>query len=421
MSTSPTSEKKAKQSVAITGMGCMCAAGRDVSEVWESLIKVRVNCVQPPAWLFRTVLSYPVFAGPEQCITEKARDLLKVAAPDFSQESVSRTILLAVSAVTEALAQAGLNPETLRQKKVGIALGTTVGCTFHNEEYYKAWREGLSPDLEPVRYFLNGNVAAALHKILGTQGPTAVVTNACASGTDAIGLARDWIAGGQCDFAIAGGADELSRVAYNGFVSLMLSDTEPCRPFNADRQGLNLGEGAGIMVLEPLEKAEERGAGCLGWVRGYGSASDGYHPTAPHPEGRGLKNAFKTAMLDAVIDPNDIALINAHGTGTQANDVAETSALAAFFSGPETVPIVSTKGITGHTLGAAGGVEAVFTLLALRAGLTPGTVGCINPDPSFLLRPLIQGESKELHRNIGISQSLAFGGGNGVLVLEAAP
>jgi len=404
--------------IAVTGMGCMAGGGTDVENLWENLGLVRVNCRPVPEYLFKTILDFPVFAAPEDCLSRTARELLDVVAPGFSEASVSRTILLAISAVAEALQQAGITPGILHNKRVGIALGTTVGCTFHNEEYYSAWRNGLEPDLAPVRYYLDGNVASALHRILGTRGPSAVVTNACASGTDAIGIARDWLLADHCDLAIAGGADELSRVAYNGFVSLMLSDTVACRPFNRDRQGLNLGEGAGVVVLEREEKAVNRRAGLVGWVRGYGCAADAWHPTAPHPEGRGLKTALRQALDDA--SQPQIALVNAHGTGTRANDKAETSALSVMLPAPGKTVIVSTKGLTGHTLGAAGGIEAVFTLKALGLGYTPGTVGCLETDPEFAVEPLRQDKKSELSGRIGISQSLAFGGGNAALILEAA-
>ncbi|MBU0729649.1 MAG: beta-ketoacyl-[acyl-carrier-protein] synthase family protein [Proteobacteria bacterium] len=414
------SDSAEKSSSAITGMGCVCAAGNNVGEVWASLKKGRVNCQHPPSWLFSTILDFPVFSGPRQSIQPAARDYLHSYLPEFQAELVSRTVLLALSAAVEGLGQAGLDISYLRGKTVGIALGTTVGCTFHNETYYSAWRKGLAPDLAPVRYFLDGNIAAALHRILGTSGPSAVVTNACASGTDAIGLAKDWIAGGQCDIAIAGGADELSRVAYNGFASLLLSDTRTCRPFSEDRKGLNLGEGAGVVILESGESATGRSAEISGWVRGYGAASDAWHPTAPHPEGRGLKSAFSIAVRDAGIHADQIILVNAHGTGTKANDIAETAALAEILPDPQQVAIVSTKGITGHTLGAAGGIEAILTLMALREGSTPGTIGCAGVDPAFRVKPLTQDQTTHLNGFIGASQSLAFGGGNAVLILEAA-
>ncbi|MBU0483422.1 MAG: beta-ketoacyl-[acyl-carrier-protein] synthase family protein [Proteobacteria bacterium] len=406
--------------VAVTGVGCLSGGGADVERLWRNLGRAVVNCHPVPGYLFNTVLDYPVFAAPADCFSERACRLVVETSPQFSRESVSRTVLLACSAAAEALIQAGVSVPYLQSVRVGIALGTTVGCTFHNEEYFSAWQKGLAPDLGPIQFHLAGNVASALHRILGTSGPSAVINNACASGTDAIGVARNWLATGQCDIAIAGGADALSRVAYNGFASLMLVDKEACRPFNKNRQGLNLGEGAGVMVLERQESSFSRQVQPLGWVRGYGCAADAWHPTAPHPEGRGLKAALRQALRDCGSEKLVPALINAHGTGTKANDKAETAALAAIFPQTEELVVVSTKGLTGHTLGAAGGIEAILTLIALRAGFTPGTVGCLESDLELSLRPLIQTDNRQLAGTWGISQSLAFGGGNAVLVIEAA-
>ena len=407
--------------VAITGIGCVSALGIGQHILWENLQKTIVNCGPVPRWLFYTELPYPVFAVPQEVLSKVGRGLLEDTMSNLPTYSLpSRSLLLAVSAVAEATEKANLDASYLQRMRVGIALGTTVGSTFNNEPYYLAWRQGLSPNPGPVHSYLGGNLASALHGILGTHGPSAVITNACASGTDAIGLARDWILYGQCDLAIAGGADELSRIAYNGFASLQVMDSGPCRPFDRERRGLNLGEGAGIVIMESKGRALGRGASPMGWVMGYGSASDAWHPTAPHPEGQGLKNAFSRAVLDASIDVQDIALINAHGTGTRANDSAEANALADLLPNSDDVPIVSTKGLTGHTLGAAGGIEAIFTLLALRDGQISGTAGCSAPDPALPVRPLPEGQIRQLRSRLGISQSLAFGGTNSVLILEAA-
>jgi len=409
-----------KLRAAVTGTGCVSALGMGQYTLWENLQRGRVSCGPVPEWLFPTELPYPVFTAPPESLSGAGRDLLKDILPDLPADSVSRTLLLAISAVAEAIGKADLSISYLRKTRVGIALGTTVGSTFNNEAYYLAWRQGLHPNPGPVHNYLGGNLASALHGILGTRGPSAVITNACASGTDAIGLARGWIAHGQCELAIAGGADELSRIAYNGFVSLQLTDSSPCKPFDQKRNGLNLGEGAGIVIIESQDRALRRGACPIGWARGYGSASDAWHPTAPHPEGRGLKCAFGKAISDAGVHVQDIALINAHGTGTRANDLAEAKALAALLPDPDEVPIVSTKGLTGHTLGAAGAIEAIFTLLALQHGQASGTVGCSVPDPVLSVKPLPEGQTSLLRNKLGISQSLAFGGGNSVLILETA-
>jgi len=401
--------------VAVTGMGCISAAAPDLRAHAAALEHPAVHCTPVPEWLFPTTLPWPVFAAARDPVSPAARALLGSRG---EVGAASRTVLLAATALAEALDTARLDRRALSARRVGVVVGTTVGCTFNDEEYYLAWRRGERPDLAPVARYLDSNLAAAVHALLGTRGPAAVVTNACASGSDAIGLGREWIATGRCDLVIAGGADELSRIAYNGFASLQLADAGPCRPFDGERHGLNLGEGAGMIVLESAQQAAARGADPLGWVRGYGAAADAWHPTAPHPEARGLRHALDRALADAGAAPEEIALVNAHGTATPANDLAETRALAATL--PPTTPVVSTKGMTGHTLGAAGAIEAILTLLALDRGETCGTVGCGRVDPELPFAPLPEAERAPLAGRLGISQSLAFGGCNAALVLEAA-
>jgi 3-oxoacyl-[acyl-carrier-protein] synthase-1/3-oxoacyl-[acyl-carrier-protein] synthase II len=317
---------------------------------------------------------------------------------------------------------AGLKLVDLSQKRIAIILGTTVRCHFHNNEYYRNWKQGVQQSQEPMDSFLNDNLATICQHHLATSGPTSVITNACASGTDAIGIARNLLLADQCDIAIAGGADELSPLAYHGFASLLLCAEAPCTPFAKNRAGLNLGEGAGVVVLEKNASLKKRGGAAIGWLRGYGSASDGYHPTAPHPEAKGLIRAVQTAMNDARVGEDDIHFINGHGTGTRANDQVETIGLHALHL--DQSPLVSTKGATGHTLGGAGGIEAVFTLQALREQFSPGTIGTIGTstiDPTLALFPLAENQSTHLTGTIGMSQSLAFGGGNSVLIFEAKP
>jgi len=399
----------------VSGYGILCGAGCGADAAWEGLVSGRSCCARVPEWLFLTELAYPVLTCPREPLGEVADRFLPLSG---LPEGASRTVALAFAAASQGLAAAGLGPDDLSGLKIGIAMGTTVGCTFHDEDYFVAWRAGQGPDLAPVRNFLGNNVAQALHRILGTSGPAVVITNACASSTDAVGLAADWVESGVCDLALAGGADELSRVALNGFASLMLTSDSPCRPYDVERAGLNLGEGAAVLVFESEKRLAARSARPLARLLGYGSAADAWHPTAPHPEGRGLVAALKSAINRAGISAAP-ALINGHGTGTRANDQAETTALAKVFDSACPIPLVSTKGVTGHTLGAAGAVEALYTIEALRRGMSPGTVGCIASDEEFPFAPLIQGEEAHLASRIGISQSLAFGGTNSVLVIEA--
>ena len=407
-----------KNKISVTGMGCCSGAGATVPEILKNIQEKKINCQPVPDYLFQTDLNFTAFAMKNEILSPSGRNLLEQAGQDYHSGQFNRTVLLAIEATAEALHDAGLFASDLRNKRVGIILGTTVGCTFHDEQYYIQWRRGNLPDPAPVFHYLNANLATMLQAVLGVQGPAAVVTNACASGTDAVGIARDWLARDLCDIALAGGADALSRIAYYGFASLMLLSESPCTPFDQNRSGLNLGEGAGVLILEPQTQAEHRKAYAHGWVHGYGAASDCYHPTAPHPEGRGLQKALALALADAGIDQDDICYVNAHGTGTNANDKAEMAALAAMKL--LDCPVMSTKGMTGHMLGAAGAVEAILTMMALDKRETCGTIGCRQLDQELARGALTENEREPLKGKIGISQSLAFGGTNSALILEAS-
>lgn len=406
--------KRAVSKIAVSGCGCVCAAGADTNSVWRAVQDGFVYNHAGSEHLFPGKQNVPVFSVKDLSLPDLFADVsLEAGSIEFN-----RTLLLTLTGIAEALASAELDVELLREKRVGIALGTTVGCTFHNEAYYVDWKKGDNPDLAPVYRYLSANLAERIQEILGVRGPRIVVTNACASGTDAIGLAKMWLENDLCDIALAGGADELSRIACQGFSSLMLISQNSCRPFDAKRDGLNLGEGAGILLMEKQEQAEIGNRNLIGWVKGYGVANDAYHPTAPHPEGRGLQHAVRQALSDADVTVDDIALVNAHGTGTRANDSAETTALHALGFGRTAIPVVSIKGATGHTLGAAGGVEAVLTLLALNNGKVRGTIGCHTSDPDLPVTVLTESEQAVLSGRIGMSQSLAFGGGNSALIFE---
>jgi 3-oxoacyl-[acyl-carrier-protein] synthase-1/3-oxoacyl-[acyl-carrier-protein] synthase II len=238
------------------------------------------------------------------------------------------------------------------------------------------------------------------------------ITNACTSGADAIGLALDMIRSGQCECVVCGGADALSLVPHTGFARLMVYDSEPCRPFDQTRKGLNLGEGAAALVLESAEHARRRNAAVLGHILGYGGAADAYHFTAPHPEGRGLAASIRIAFENADLNASDMAFVNAHGTATLENDKVEGRVLATLL--PAT-PVWASKGGTGHTLGAAGAVEAALSLQALNRRRVPASLGFQTPDPEIGLIPTR--ESLAVDSPYALSTSLGFGGGNAALVL----
>lgn len=386
--------------IAITGLGCLCGAGLNLAESMTTMFRGERNPHPPIRFSTDHPVSYLVL---------ELRDGFKLPL-DESETIYSRTSQLAFAAALEALTDAGWDAESLRGKRVGVCVGTTVGCALNCDDFYRAYKGDTQPDMGIMERFLRSNPAAVIARQLNLDGPTQTPVNACSSGTDAIGIGASWLRSGACDIVIAGGADELLRVTYAGFSSLMITDSKPCRPFDINRKGLNLGEGAGILILESdAIRAEKKNQG---HVLGYGSACDAYHLTAPHPDGAGLKRAMDEAFTSANLTPDQIAFVNTHGTGTPDNDRVEGRVLSEILPG---VPFLSTKGYTGHTLGAAGGIEAVFTLACLQRGEIPASIGFVDPDPEVLVTPVIR--NTRIEGTIALSESLAFGGNNAVLIL----
>lgn len=383
-------------SVAITGMGCICAAGSSLDDCMTSMFRGVRSPSEPDSFSSDHPVRYPVFA------------VRNFAAPD----GLLRTSALGLHAAREALADAGLDHEFLRSLRVGVCMGTTVGCAISNETFCREYRLGRSPDMEPLERVLRSNPAAVIAREFGFDGPCQTIVNACSSGTDAVGLAGSWIRAGLCDIALAGGADELGRITYIGFISLMITDGSPCKPFDLGRKGLNLGEGAAVMVLESEEVRKKRKQRARSFLLGYGSACDAYHLTAPRPDGAGLKSAIAEALAASDAEPASLAFVNAHGTGTPDNDRIESRVLAELLPG---VPFLSTKGYTGHTLGAAGAIEAVFTAACLERGEIPANAGFATPDPDLGGTP-VTGVHR-LDGRLALSESLAFGGNNSVVIL----
>ncbi|HEX9021639.1 MAG TPA: beta-ketoacyl-[acyl-carrier-protein] synthase family protein [Nitrospirota bacterium] len=383
------------EAILITGMGAISAAGNGIAETLAAFERGARN--GGPVSLFRTALTYPVFE-------------VKRFPQEYAREG-QRTLDLALIAVDQALKDAGLiDPFGFR---VGVCMGTTVASQLNDLAFYRSYREQGTAPLAPADRFLKGNLAAVIAQRLKARGPALTVVNACSSGTDAIGAALSWLRSDLCDIVIAGGADELNHVPYCGFASLGIMNDGLCSPFDRDRKGLNLGEGAGVLVLEQKRAAKKRNAASHLTLLGYGSSSDAYHLTAPHPEGVGLKASLQAALAEAQITPDDICFVNAHGTGTKDNDQVEGKILAEAF-GPG-LAMLSTKGYTGHTLGAAGGLEAVFTAAGLRAGWIPPSIGFENPDTAIPLSPVR--EKTAVGGRYAVSTSLAFGGNNAALVI----
>ncbi len=386
----------AGQKILITGMGVVSAAGMSAEATLLNFSGGQRNISKTSAAL--SPLDYPVY--------EVAGALRQ------SARSPSRTLQLAFHALDEALGQAGL-PYDLAGLRVGVCMGTTVASQLNDMDFYTSYRQSGTAPLAPVDAFLKGNLASAVAREVKARGPCVTVANACSSSADAIGVALSWLNHGYCDMAIVGGADELSRIPICGFSSLSVFSHAPCRPYDRDRQGLNLGEAAGILILETESAAQRRGANASLFVAGYGAACDAHHLTAPRPDGAGLEAAIGFSLANAGIRPADICFVNAHGTATRDNDKVEGGVLARVF-GPA-IKVISTKGFTGHTLGAAGAVEAVFTALALREGWIPASPGFENQDDEIPIG--VVRERTGLMGGYALSTSLAFGGNNAAVVI----
>lgn len=384
--------------IAVTGMGCICAAGATPDACWEALCQGRRER-SPATALHPDALPYPFFAVPPTAFATGQR-----------RSTSADSLDLARHAARQALTQAGLTLKLCAD--MAVIVGTTAGSSLHFHEGYRQARAHQPHDGTDIAAYFNSNMALCLAEEHKTHGPALTLANACTSGADAIGLAAGLIAQGQCPLALCGGADALSLVPHTGFARLMIYSPEPCRPFDVQRAGLNLGEGAGMLVLESATHAARRGVKPLGFIAGYGAAADAHHFTAPHPEAHGLARAVDSALHMAGSDVHDLAFINAHGTATPENDRVEGRFFAQNFA---RTPVWGSKGVTGHTLGAAGALEAIFCLMALERKCVPPTWGFDTPDADIGLAPTRV--ALALVGACALSTSLAFGGGNAALVL----
>jgi 3-oxoacyl-[acyl-carrier-protein] synthase II len=328
-------------------------------------------------------------------------------------DRASRMLLLAAH---EAQQQSGWEAS----ENLPLVLGTTAGGMSDGEIYYRqAVQTPLRHRRQPtraLRYQAQVQGRTVLDA-LGFSGPICIISNACASGTNAIGHAWELIRTGRAERALTGGYDALSQLVFAGFDSLQTLSPTTCRPFDARRDGLALGEGAAIVALETLEGARRRGAAILGEVIGYGTTLDGHHLTQPHPDGEAALTAMKLACATAGVTPGDIDYVNAHGTGTPLNDRAEALAIQRWAGGrTASLAVSSTKAGIGHLLGAAGAVEMVVCLMALREQWLPPETAFDTPDPACSF-PVVRAP-RDAHLNVALSNSFGFGGVNATLILR---
>ena len=333
-----------------------------------------------------------------------------------SSRRLGRAARLLLLAVYEAWTQSGWRPE----HNPPVVFGTTSGEMSLGQDFLRQAMNqpgNFKNQATRVAYYQAQRQALSLCDAFGFQGPLTIVSNACASGANAIGHAYELLRNGRSERALAGGYDALCQLTFAGFDSLQALAPVPCQPFDAHRKGLTLGEGAAVLALETLAAAQNRGAEILGEIIGYGATSDSHHLTQPHPEGQAAVAAMQAACACAGISPEHVDYVNAHGTATPQNDAAESAAINSWAGARAArLPVSSTKAGIGHLLGAAGAVEAVVCLMALRGQWLPPEISLSTPDP--ICRFPIVRQPTDANIEIALSNSFGFGGANASLVFR---
>lgn len=390
-----------KKRCVITGLGIICPVGNNVEESWDSIQNGRTGIAEVTS--VNTEGCYANLGGEVNCE--------ELPAPQYD-----RSVRLCIKAAEEAIADAGFQGAAARE--AGVIVGSCIGGAVSIDEYLTAQKEGREDDGR-ISNMAASSIANNTAAYLGLNGITANIVNACAAGTMSIAYACDLIRSGNGSVFLAGGTDPFSSLAFAGFHALQALAVESCSPLNHS-QGITLGEGSGILVVEEYEHAAARGAKIYCEVAGYGVNCDAYHITAPDPTGQGQMDVIRRALDSAGVSPSDIDYVNAHGTGTAKNDEAEFLSLHTIFDGTN-VSVSSTKSMTGHCLGAAGAVEAVFTVKAVSDNTLPPTIGYSEEDKAVLAEKageldFVANESRKKEMDMAMSNSFAFGGTNASII-----
>jgi 3-oxoacyl-[acyl-carrier-protein] synthase II len=407
------------QRVVVTGLGLVTPVGNDVESTWSALLAGRSGAA--PITKFDASALQVRFAceikdfDPSQYMDRK------------EAKRYDAFVQFALAAAHQAVTQAGLEGRFPSPERTGVVIGSGIGGmrTFEDQcsIYLTKGPDRVSPFFVPM--FIP-DIAAGLVSIrYGTKGPNFATVSACASSAHAIGESYTMIRDGKADAMISGGAEAaITGLAIAGFQNMRALSTRndspetASRPFDRDRDGFVLGDGAGVVILESLEHAESRGATILGEVVGYGASGDAYHMTSPAPAGEGAQRAMRAALTDRGIDPATVGYINAHGTSTEQGDVAETEAVKAVFGDhARNLVFGSTKSMTGHLLGAAGALEFAVSLLAVRNGVIPPTINQFTPDPACDL-DCAPNHKVERPLDVAISNSFGFGGHNATIAVR---
>ncbi|MET3938296.1 3-oxoacyl-[acyl-carrier-protein] synthase II [Paenibacillus sp. PvP094] len=408
-----------RERVVITGMGIVSPLGNDVDTFWNGLVKGQsgISLIES----FDTTSYKTKMAGVVRDFDGEGRFGRKEA------RRMDRFCQFAVAAADDALVHSGLDMEKVDRERVGVYIGSGIGGIQTLMEQGKLLSERgpgrVSPTLVPM---MISNMAAAMVSMkFGCWGPTLSPVTACSIGNTAIGEAFRLIRDGGADVIIAGGTEaaitEVSLASFGNATALSTRNEAyetASRPFDAGRDGFVMAEGAGIVVVESLSHALARNANILAEIVGYGASSDAYHMVATHPEGRGAFLAMRAALADAKLQPDDVDVINAHATSTEAGDLSETRAIKHLFGeAAYRIPVTANKSMTGHMLGAAGGAEAISLIQTLQHGIIPPTINQERQDPDCDL-DYVPNEAREAEMQIGMSNSFGFGGHNAVVVFR---
>ena len=393
----------AARSTVITGLGIIAAPGFGIDAIWSAIMAGRSGLA--PLTLFQSPRYGQIPVG------QIAHDLSEFGVPLRG----SRTDQLALIAAHDAVRSANLDISCCADR-VGVLLGSSVGGSFESEKFMTHLIKRGVMRARGLRYHECSSPVDVVADALGIFGPSMGVSTACSSGALAISTAAELIQSGQADVMLAGGADSLSRTTWAGFHSLLLVDSQGCRPFDVERSGMSFGEGAAVLVIESEEHAAKRGAKILARLTGWGGSCDAYHATAPHPDGAGALAAMQAALRCANLPASAIDYVNAHGTGTRENDIAESKAMKALFG--ETIPpFSSTKRFFGHALAASGAIEAAVCIEALRRQQLPANPGFTQIDPAIGIAPVTESRAAKLTHVM--SNSFGFGGNNAVVIFSS--
>jgi 3-oxoacyl-[acyl-carrier-protein] synthase II len=392
---------KQNQKVFATGVGIVSPIGIGVKDFFQALLLGKIG------YSYSETFQSSLY--PSRMVGE-IKSLPKVLPPAWQEASIGdRSLKFGLIGIQDAISLAGLSVGQLQEVNTGVILGTGSG-RFDKQR---------NPHIPLLVSLSLHSISSQLHEILGLQGPAITLVPACAAGNNAIGYAFDLLQTGMIDIAITGGVDALTLMDFASFNAFNALATGACRPFAQNRDGLVLGEGAGIIILENESHVEKRGAlRIYAEIAGYGLSNEAYHIAAPNPSGKGAAAAMHSALKHSGIHPDQVDYINAHGTGTQRNDIMETCAIKeAFRDHASKISISSTKSSIGHTLGAAGGIEAVISILAIHNAWIPPTIGLEMPDKRCDL-DFVPNEGRSKKLKVVMSNSFGFGGHMSSLVIR---